>query len=865
MSFYERGLTEQSAFLDHSLEHRAEDQIEKHPSRLKACRRRACWFGKTFGVCMCVFGLPVCIIVLLLYDGTDGAPGALRNVAQDVGTIRVMSDGIETRGGEKAPANFTCLGNVSGMISAEPAGNTADEGRALDHDLETTWISSEPDEDEDGDEHRHEHEHRREHEDDGEDDGQDRSRRLRRPQRLAIELDEPVSCVETVRVFWFNHYSAATYNISVTSTSGEVTHRQVDGLPDERDRVDSIDLGVSDLYRVELSLLAPISEDSDIFKLREVELLGFREGGRPGEQPDSGSSSGGCEKLPPLRSNSTSLVNTNTSSRTPAQEYLLEDEDYTSSPAQGIGLVNVLENCTSLGSPKYSNAALTKAALEVGLPWLSFVIIVWLIYAFRHSLKKECFKLKDRIGEQNALMRATSRASYEGSFKSIKATMEDSGLEAEISRALVVSLPIVPSKLSRAVSASTPSTRGAYGRGTKIENFETLDDFLKMRVLAWVDCTELARLCSVCKWWQRLHLQAGHWALVRFASPYWSGHEGRSKLSGFANLCCIELSSEQLGNTYVEQGDAGAAMVMVPGSNGGGAQDMRSFRHRAQELLGRKDLTSAGQAGYASSFVLSARDLQLRKNLCLFRLRSHDNDRSNRNVSWDANENGNGMAEGDVSISPRPPPAVWELSDDFVHQLYSRDCKLTAVDLSASDFNGELRELKSVRTLSLRDCHELDVFTCHPSALPALQQLDLSGCRSLWDVNGIFNCWTVVEIDLSHCPSLQNISPLAACSRLQKLNLSHCEQLRETSVLAALSMLQHLDLSCSTNVDDISHLSKCANLLSCDVSWTSVTDVVPLVDCRKLQEVCAMGCLLSDGVAELQQPADDGRVVVLRR
>jgi hypothetical protein len=309
------------------------------------------------------------------------------------------------------------------------------------------------------------------------------------------------------------------------------------------------------------------------------------------------------------------------------------------------------------------------------------------------------------------------------------------------------------------------------------------------------------------------------------------------------------------------------------GSNGGGAQGLRSFRHRAQELLGRKDATTAEQAGNMSSFVLSASDLQLRKTLCSFRLRSHMNDRSNVHDNRDGYFNGNGWTAnngkngGNDSSSPcrRPRPAVWELSDDFVHQLYSRDCKLTVVDLSSSDFNGELRELKSVRALSLRDCHELDVFTCHPSALPALQQLDLSGCCSLWDVNGIFNCWTVVEIDLSHCPSLQNISPLAACSRLRKLNLSHCAQLRETSVLRALSMLQHLDLSCNADVDDITHLSSCAELLSCDVSWTSVTDVSPLADCRKLQEVCAMGCLLSDGVAELQQPTDGGRVVVLRQ
>ena len=49
-------------------------------------------------------------------------------------------------------------------------------------------------------------------------------------------------------------------------------------------------------------------------------------------------------------------------------------------------------------------------------------------------------------------------------------------------------------------------------------------------------------------------------------------------------------------------------------------------------------------------------------------------------------------------------------------------------------------------------------------------------------------------------------------------------------------------MSCTTHVDDIRQLSKCAKLFSCDISWTSVTDLTPLADCRKLQLVDAQGC-----------------------
>ena len=875
-----------TSVLNRSLEMTADDYIGKDRSCCNNCFRRVCKLLRyILAAVMCAVP-PIVIVAVLLVGGSD-APAAL----DDIRSAKVGREGIETGGGETQPANFTCVGNVSGTISAEPAGSTLDEGRMLDHDRDTPWRSSAI------------------RVADGADEDQPQGWRLR-PQQLIIELNDPVSCIEYMDVYWHGRSSASAYNISASGAAGDAVQRQFANLDDSRDRVDTIRLELSGVRRIQLNLLAPVGADSyDVFhyEIRELELLGFRDDLEAGgSSPDTS-----CARRWRSDNSTEGIVNASNASTLQIQQ---------------VGsLVNrssllVLENCTSNGGPKYSWGRVLKVAAEVGLPWTVIIFVLCGMYVFRHTLQSCCRTVAERVGEQHSLRRATSRASYKGRFNVIK-SRADTAVLSEISAGLALSLPILPPP-APVVSASAAAQEGSvvYGRGTAIVTLDSLDDFLKMHIMAWLDCIELVQLCRVCRWWRRLHLQAGHWARVPFASPYWSGHNGRLRLAGFSNLCCIEITPDQcsyellLGNGgRGGGGGAGGATLgvttytTVPTPSGGGAckmlpfegtsllqqaatagatpmeqsasesdgdrsaaaaaaaacnqgQGRRSFSRRAKELLRRNGGEAVDDLGAATSFALSASDLELRRTLMSFRLRGagesddrSDSPRRRRNAYSKAS--GASAVGDDSNCEDNVPPAVWELSDDFVQQLFSRECKLTALELSQSNFNGRLRELKSVQELSLRECHQLDVFTCDPSALPTLQRLDLSGCSRLWDVNGFLNCWTVTEIDLSHCPRLENITPLAACSKLQTLNLSHCEQLREVSVLAALSKLLHLDLSCTTHIDDIKPLSKCTELLSCDISWTSVTDLRPLVKCSKLRVVDAQGCegLQSEGVAELQR------------
>ena len=53
-------------------------------------------------------------------------------------------------------------------------------------------------------------------------------------------------------------------------------------------------------------------------------------------------------------------------------------------------------------------------------------------------------------------------------------------------------------------------------------------------------------------------------------------------------------------------------------------------------------------------------------------------------------------------------------------------------------------------------------------------------------------------------------------------------------MLGALSALVDLDISCNANIDDISPLSGCGELTCCDLSWTSVVDLMPLKGCANI-------------------------------
>ena len=106
------------------------------------------------------------------------------------------------------------------------------------------------------------------------------------------------------------------------------------------------------------------------------------------------------------------------------------------------------------------------------------------------------------------------------------------------------------------------------------------------------------------------------------------------------------------------------------------------------------------------------------------------------------------------------------------------------------------------------------------SDLNVTEEIDLSGCESLKNVDGFQNVdepqrlTNLTELDLSWCTSLQNIDGLEGCTNLASLYLNRCESLQNVGGLQGLTNLKSLDLSGCTSLQNVDALKGCTNLTS---------------------------------------------------
>jgi hypothetical protein len=95
----------------------------------------------------------------------------------------------------------------------------------------------------------------------------------------------------------------------------------------------------------------------------------------------------------------------------------------------------------------------------------------------------------------------------------------------------------------------------------------------------------------------------------------------------------------------------------------------------------------------------------------------------------------------------------------------------------------------------------------------ALQHLDLSCCRKVFDMAPLASCAaTLQHLDLSYCSELKDLTPLAACAALRRLDLSGCFALVDLTPLASCAALRHLDLYGCHYVIDMNPLASCTAL-----------------------------------------------------
>jgi len=103
-----------------------------------------------------------------------------------------------------------------------------------------------------------------------------------------------------------------------------------------------------------------------------------------------------------------------------------------------------------------------------------------------------------------------------------------------------------------------------------------------------------------------------------------------------------------------------------------------------------------------------------------------------------------------------------------------------------------------------------------------LTKLDLSNCESLENVDGLESCTNLTELDLSKS-GIQNVDGLANCIKLTNLNLDYCSSLQNVDGLANLINLTNLDLSRCESLQNVSGLVGCTGLKFLDLTTCKVS------------------------------------------
>ena len=96
--------------------------------------------------------------------------------------------------------------------------------------------------------------------------------------------------------------------------------------------------------------------------------------------------------------------------------------------------------------------------------------------------------------------------------------------------------------------------------------------------------------------------------------------------------------------------------------------------------------------------------------------------------------------------------------------------------------------------------------------------IDLSGCDSLQNVDGLVNCTNLTDLNLSYCDSLQNVDGLTKCTKLTNLILSDCYSLQNVDGLANCIKLTNLNLNSCFELRNVDGLANCTNLTNLDLS-----------------------------------------------
>ncbi|MFB9124403.1 hypothetical protein E2553_35295 [Paraburkholderia dipogonis] len=194
----------------------------------------------------------------------------------------------------------------------------------------------------------------------------------------------------------------------------------------------------------------------------------------------------------------------------------------------------------------------------------------------------------------------------------------------------------------------------------------------------------------------------------------------------------------------------------------------------------------------------------------------------------------------------RPLGQLRNLSDLYLNNTMIKDVSPLArlIRLEKLELQGcaniesiePLHHLYDLTYLGLKDCSALvDLSGIHAlSKLPRF--LDLSGCRSLYDLRPVADFSRLAELKLSDCIGLRDLSPLSGHERLSTLVLDGCTGLSDLSPLEKLEGLKVLNLDRCPSISDLASIARINGLEDLSLrDCSGITDLSPLAELRSLR------------------------------
>ena len=335
-----------------------------------------------------------------------------------------------------------------------------------------------------------------------------------------------------------------------------------------------------------------------------------------------------------------------------------------------------------------------------------------------------------------------------------------------------------------------------------------LPESVRLAILSYTGgCIELARLCTVCKWWLDLHRKAAKHVDIRWSQ--WEQSDANP------NAICLALPSYP-------------RLVSVDI-----VADAPSTQHSCRTLPDPVDPRGPPTLVIGTCQALEA--LWEHASIRTLTLRTSPRVVSGGKHAYQSVYHAGRPANGGV----KETGAVWMLDREFT-RVVSRSRTLKNLDFRRSRFDQIPGWPASMETLCMQQCAQLQVFP--GGTLRSLVSLDLSRCPLLHDISVLVGATKLHWLDLSGCSALSEISPIAGCAELETLNLNRCFNLREISALGTLKKLATLDMSSCPEVEGIGALASCTALARLDISHTHVPAVSCLAPVKRPDETHHQGC-----------------------